>query len=92
MKSLVILRFSVTACLIKNVDVCATQIPNGMEASHMGIMLTISFISSTLFSVASVHGLRCFSAKSSRMAAFSRNLKHFVIRFLISYLNFTSGG
>ena len=77
---LAISRFRFMACLMKNVEVCATQTPNGRMASQIGIMLRISFISSTLVTVASLHGFCCFSSAefclSSRIAALSRNLKN----------------
>ena len=47
------------ACLMKNVEAWAAQIPKTNTESHMGIMLMISFASSTFVNVASLHGL-CF--------------------------------
>lgn len=74
------LRFMETPCLMKNVEACATHIPNGRVASQMGIMLRTSFISSTFVTVARVQGF-CFSAEFSvlMMAALSRNLIHITL-------------
>lgn len=72
-----IFRFMEAPCLMKKVEVWATQIPNGKVKTQMGIMLMMSFISSTFVTVANFHGL-CFSADSpslgSTIAALSRNL------------------
>ena len=75
--SLVIFLFILALCLMKNVEVWAIHIPKGNVNIQMGIMLIISFISSTLVTVASFHGL-CFSAELlpslTIIAALSRNL------------------
>ena len=68
--------FMMAPCLMKKVEVWEAHIPNGNVNTQMGIMLMISFSSSTLVTVASLHGL-CFSAmfpSFSRIAALSRNL------------------
>ncbi|WVZ16300.1 hypothetical protein V8G54_009282 [Vigna mungo] len=72
--------FMMAPCLMKKVEVCAAQIPNGKVNTQMGIMLMISFSSSTLVTVASLQGL-CFSSmfpSFSVIAALSRNLSFLV--------------
>ncbi|RHN68322.1 hypothetical protein MtrunA17_Chr3g0112641 [Medicago truncatula] len=68
-------KFIEAACFTKSVVACAKVIPVVNEASHMGIMLRTSFVSSTLVTVANLHGL-CFglTGVSSNIAALSRNL------------------
>jgi hypothetical protein len=63
---------------MKKVDVCAAHIPNGKVNIQIGIMLIISFISSTLVTVASFQGLFSFGKQFpsfSTIAALSKNLK-----------------
>lgn len=73
-----IFRSRAVLCLMKNVAVCATQVPNAREVSHMGIMLSRSFSSSTWVTVASLHGLGFLAdggvSGSSIIAALSKNL------------------
>lgn len=67
-------------CLMKNVDVCATQIPKGNVVIQIGIMFRTSFNSSTLVTVASLHSF-CFPIElpvSSMIAALSKNLSFLV--------------
>ncbi|WVZ06280.1 hypothetical protein V8G54_019626 [Vigna mungo] len=67
--------FNVVPCFTKNVAVCATHIPNGMVDTQIGIMLIISFVSSTFVTLARFQGL-CFPPKLpslTRIAALSRN-------------------
>lgn len=78
----VMFKFKVAACLVKKVEVCAKHTPNGSAVSHMGIMMRISFTSSTFVTVANIHGFFFFCSKllgvcssSSTMAALSRNLQ-----------------
>lgn len=75
-KLLEILRSKVVLCLTKKVEVWATQMPNGSVVSQIGIMLRMSFSSSTSVTVESLHGL-CLVDEfwlSSIIAALSRNL------------------
>ncbi|MCI10149.1 hypothetical protein A2U01_0031241 [Trifolium medium] len=82
-KLLLSFKFIAAACFTKSVEACATHIPVVNDVSHIGIMFRISFVSSTLVTVANLHGL-CFSPTclSSIIAALSRNLFiHFKLNF-----------
>jgi hypothetical protein len=50
-------KFIEAACFTKSVWPCATHIPVVNDVSYMGIMFRISFVSSTLVTVANLHGL-----------------------------------
>ncbi|RYR65480.1 hypothetical protein Ahy_A03g011410 isoform D [Arachis hypogaea] len=56
LKLWVMFRFIAAACFTKSVEPCATQIPTVTEVSQMGITLRRSFVSSTLVTVANLHG------------------------------------
>ena len=61
---------------MKNVDTCATAMPNGSVHTQMGTIASTSFVSSTCVTVASRHGPKASSpAPGSTMAALSRNLQ-----------------
>ena len=49
----------IVLCLFKNVHFCATHIPNSREVSQIGIVLRMSFGSSTVVTVVRFHGISC---------------------------------
>ncbi|WVZ08190.1 hypothetical protein V8G54_021536 [Vigna mungo] len=75
-KLLLIFKFIAADCLTKSVDPYATDNPTNTVVSHMGTTFRISFVSSTLVTVANLHGFSFFSSLyfSSTIAALSRNL------------------
>lgn len=81
-------RFMEAACLMNKVELCAMTIPLVKEVSQMGITLRISFVSSTLVNVDSLHGLMSLSSTflSSIIAALSRHLSRVTLHELYMYI------